>query len=71
MEQALRAHKNQPFGWLRMVGWDCMLTDKGEMVFFEGNFAAARIPRRIFLSVQNLYVAVTQYMWPLPINPFA
>jgi hypothetical protein len=26
-----------------MVGWDCMIMEK-EMVFFEGNFAAARIP---------------------------
>lgn len=41
-------------GFLKMVGWDCMLMKNGEMVFFEGNFAAARIPRRMFLAAENL-----------------
>lgn len=69
-EQALRAHKNIPFGWLKMIGWDCMLTNKGEMVFFEGNFAAARLPRRIFLSTGNLWSCMTRHFWPFSYNPF-
>lgn len=56
VESALRAHeeghKLQP--WLKMIGWDSMITKSGEMVFFEGNFAASRIPRRIFLAIENL-----------------
>lgn len=35
--------------WLRMVGWDAMFTDTGP-VFFEGNYASHRMPRRVFLS---------------------
>ena len=37
-----------------MVGWDCMITDKKEYVFFEGNFALYRLNRRIFASAQIL-----------------
>lgn len=50
---AVRAHgavlAEQP--WLRMVGWDAMFTDK-DPVFFEGNYASHRIPRRAFLTWQ-------------------
>eukprot|EP00931_Biecheleriopsis_adriatica_P041141 TRINITY_DN23546_c0_g1_i1.p1 TRINITY_DN23546_c0_g1~~TRINITY_DN23546_c0_g1_i1.p1 ORF type:complete len:1230 (+),score=197.98 TRINITY_DN23546_c0_g1_i1:58-3690(+) len=50
---AVRAHgavlAEQP--WLRMVGWDAMLTDEGP-VFFEGNYASHRMPRRAFLTWQ-------------------
>ena len=35
------------------VGWDAMLTDDGP-VFFEGNVAAFRAPRRFFLSAPLL-----------------
>ena len=42
------AYKELP--WLVAVGWDCMLTDEDEWVFFEGNFAGARTPRLFFLN---------------------
>ena len=32
-----------------------MVMKNGEVVFFEGNFAAARIPRRMFLAPENLF----------------
>jgi len=35
--------------WLTTVGWDCMITDEGP-VFFEGNVAAYRTPRRMILT---------------------
>jgi len=63
-EQALRAHANMPFKWCRMVGWDCMLTDKQEIVFFEGNFAGARLPRRFFLSWSHMREAMKLTVWP-------
>lgn len=49
-KRAVAAHEkcaDQP--WLIAVGWDCMITDEGPM-FFEGNVAAYRTPRRMFLS---------------------
>jgi len=56
VEAACRAHeeghKRLPF--LKMVGWDSMIDKKGDMVFFEGNFAASRLPRRMFLAIENL-----------------
>lgn len=63
-EQALRAHANMPFKWCRMVGWDCMLTDTKEIVFFEGNFAGARLPRRFFLSLPHMWEAMKICVWP-------
>ena len=50
---AVAAHSLIKFPWLTSVGWDAMLTDEGA-VFFEGNVAAYRTPRRIFLSPQLL-----------------
>jgi len=60
-ERCVKMHEsitNLP--WLRAVGWDCMVTDRAmkpksggepqEMVFFEGNFAHQRFPRRVMLS---------------------
>jgi len=38
----------QPF--LKMIGWDVMLAANGPPVFFEGNYAQMRLPRRVFLS---------------------
>ena len=53
-DTALRCHANalreQP--WLRMCGWDVLIAKKGP-TFFEGNFAAHRIPRRVFLTWEN------------------
>jgi len=50
--------------WLRAVGWDFMVTSQSAMVegristknvFFEGNFAHQRFPRRVFLTWNSLY----------------
>lgn len=49
---AIRAHKEHPHGWCRVVGWDAIITDNGP-VFFEGNIAAHRTPRRVFLDWPN------------------
>ena len=37
--------------WLKMIGWDAILA-RGDVpaVFFEGNYAQMRLPRRVFLS---------------------
>jgi len=48
----IEAHRSamleQP--WLKMIGWDMMLAANGPPVFFEGNYAQMRLPRRVFLS---------------------
>jgi len=67
VEMALRAHaeaqKKQK--WLMMIGWDCMFTRKeGEVVFFEGNFAASRIHRRITFGPGNALAFLASYSWP-------
>ena len=55
---AIQAHrkilKTQP--WLTCIGWDMEITEAGP-VFFEGNLAAARLPRRIFLSWKHMLKA--------------
>jgi hypothetical protein len=62
----VRAHENMNLDWMPMVGWDCVLTDS-DPVFFEGNFAAQRLPRRIFLSWELLYAfwkqSRTMFAW--------
>eukprot|EP00948_MAST-09A_sp_MAST-9A-sp1_P002074 g2074.t1 len=56
---AIEAHKKiletQP--WLVTIGWDFELTDRGP-VFFEGNWASHRLPRRFFLSWTHLFKAI-------------
>ena len=52
-ELMIECHKSamasQPF--LKMIGWDLMLAKgEGGPVFFEGNYAQMRLPRRVFLS---------------------
>ena len=42
--------------WLKQVGWDAILAKgEGGPVFFEGNYAQMRTPRRVFLSWENLW----------------
>merc|ERR1712086_383869 len=38
-EKAVAAHENIQHKWLTVVGWDCMMMEGDEAVFFEGNFA--------------------------------
>jgi len=50
-ELVIKAHKyamqQQP--WLKMIGWDAIVSRTGP-IFFEGNYAQMRLPRRVFLS---------------------
>uniref|UniRef100_A0A7S2NKP7 Alpha-L-glutamate ligase-related protein ATP-grasp domain-containing protein n=1 Tax=Haptolina brevifila TaxID=156173 RepID=A0A7S2NKP7_9EUKA len=48
-EKACAAHEASTLPWLFAVGWDAMITPDG-VVFFEGNVAAYRCPRRMFLT---------------------
>jgi hypothetical protein len=63
---AVKTHENilieQP--WLRMAGWDVLIAKNGP-TFFEGNFAAHRIPRRIFLTWTNMFYFLSSYRSPL------
>lgn len=52
-EKACAAHEASSLPWLTTVGWDAMITADG-VVFFEGNVAAYRTPRRMFLGPQLL-----------------
>lgn len=60
---AVQGHKNIEHKWLTVVGWDCMVMED-EVVFFEGNFAGARTPRRIFLSFSHFKEFICSYFWP-------
>ena len=59
----VKAHEHamaeQP--WLKMIGWDAMLAHGGPPVFFEGNYAQMRLPRRVFLSWENLWHCLLQW----------
>lgn len=64
--KAVAAHaectKRLPF--LKMIGWDAMvLKNNNDVVFFEGNFASARIPRRIFLGAECLFKFLTNRIY--------
>lgn len=53
--QAIEGHRSalQETPWLHAVGWDAMFSTTGP-VFFEGNYASHRIPRRVFLTWESL-----------------
>ena len=68
--------------WLVAVGWDAMVTKsvdaktgENEIVFFEGNFAGARVPRRMFLNWPCLKAMVRhptpprRAVWPAGARP--
>merc|ERR1712166_1361254 len=63
-EKAVAAHNKIEEQWLVAVGWDAMVMPKSEIVFFEGNFAGARTPRRMFLSASAMCSAVWNVFWP-------
>ena len=62
---AVRTHEQvleeQP--WLKMCGWDVLIAKNGP-TFFEGNFAAHRIPRRVFLTCSNMFYFLSTYRGP-------
>jgi len=41
-----------------------MVMENDELVFFEGNFAGARTPRRIMLGLNNFTEFMYNYFWP-------
>jgi len=43
----------------RTIGWDCMLTEKGDVVWFEGNVATVRLGRIMCSSWATLQVFVS------------
>eukprot|EP00930_Biecheleria_cincta_P015041 TRINITY_DN1267_c0_g1_i7.p1 TRINITY_DN1267_c0_g1~~TRINITY_DN1267_c0_g1_i7.p1 ORF type:complete len:476 (+),score=68.33 TRINITY_DN1267_c0_g1_i7:178-1605(+) len=55
-EQAIAGHysalEEQP--WLHAIGWDAMFSTTGP-IFFEGNYASHRIPRRVFLTWRSWF----------------
>ena len=66
--KAIAAHEACELPWLTTVGWDCMLTDDGP-TFFEGNVAAHRTPRRMFLSPAALDEFFAEYRNPAAAKP--
>ena len=46
-----------------MAGWDLIISRTG-VVFFEGNFAQMRLPRRVFLSWGNTCKCLHDYGMP-------
>jgi len=60
------SHKmlNKTCKWCPAVGWDFMLDDKEEIVYFEGNQASYRIPRIIFFNFNNMIDFFTDIFWP-------
>lgn len=55
-EKAIAGHysalEDQP--WLHAIGWDAMFSSSGP-IFFEGNYASHRIPRRVFLTWRSVF----------------
>jgi len=73
VQRCIKMHESvTSLPWLRAVGWDCMVTDKAmkpksggdpqDMVFFEGNFAHQRFPRRVMLSWATFWAMLKT--WP-------
>jgi len=63
-QKAVAAHSSIKEKWLVAVGWDAMVMEKDEIVFFEGNFAGARTPRRMFLTFSAMVSAMWHVFWP-------
>ena len=59
----MEAHKDIRFSWLPVIGWDAMITEDNDVVFFEGNLGAWRCPRRLFLSLRNFIYFVSHLSW--------
>lgn len=63
-EDMVTAHKlamnEQP--WLRMIGWDAMIARSG-VVYFEGNYAQMRLPRRVFLTNANFFQCLNVFVF--------
>ena len=63
-QRAVTAHNSIKEKWLVAVGWDAMVMENEEVVFFEGNFAGQRTSRRVFLSLTTLASALWYKFWP-------
>ena len=47
------------YEWCRVIGWDCMINENGDPVFFEGNMASHRASHYITLrpDIPSAFVA--------------
>mmetsp|Transcript_1846 Transcript_1846/g.3796 ORF Transcript_1846/g.3796 Transcript_1846/m.3796 type:complete len:434 (+) Transcript_1846:38-1339(+) len=59
-KKAIAAHEACKLPWLIAVGWDAMITDDGP-IFFEGNVAAYRTPRRMFLTYSSMTTTFDEF----------
>ena len=62
----IAAHKvvNQRYNWCPGIGWDYMLDENDEIVFFEGNQASGRTPSVMFLTWSNFVDFMRDFFWP-------
>jgi len=62
----IKAHKivNEQYDWCPGIGWDFMIDDQDELIFFEGNQASHRLPRIIFLDYNNMMDFIKDFFWP-------
>ena len=51
--------RENPYEWCRVIGWDCMINENGDPVFFEGNMASHRASHYITLrpDIPSTFVA--------------
>jgi len=71
VQQCIRMHEEIKQPWLRAVGWDFMVTNRKakatddslptKNVFFEGNFAHQRFPRRVFLGWESFFANIKHW----------
>merc|ERR1719285_467112 len=64
VQRCIKMHEEIKEPWLRAIGWDFMVSSRNaaaeegsvptKNVFFEGNFAHQRFPRRVFLTSDSL-----------------
>ena len=48
--------------WIKMAGWDAIVSrNPPGIVFFEGNYAQMRLPRRVFLSWGNTWKCLAEW----------
>jgi len=65
VQRCVKMHEEIKEPWLRAIGWDFMISSRSTVVgeggvptknvFFEGNFAHQRFPRRVFLTSVSLH----------------
>jgi len=71
VQECIKMHKEIKEPWLRAVGWDFMVTNRNakateestptKNVFFEGNYAHQRFPRRVFLTWKTFFASIKHW----------